>query len=144
MPLSWQTDVLRDWRKAVNLPPRHSDLWRNANELHLYGEDEDKEENEAMAQVNAKLAALGTDDMNAEEKLMMLGMADSAESAQLMVRGESGGGDGAIGTRPTQLYAAPDPEDMEDEKAAASANRLAEMALQVTTCHVKVCSNHLP
>jgi len=131
MPLSWQTDVLRDWRKAVNLPPRHSDLWRNANELHLYGEDEDKEENEAMAQVNAKLAALGTDDMNAEEKLMMLGMADSAESAQLMVRGESGGGDGAIGTRPTQLYAAPDPEDMEDEKAAASANRLAEMALQV-------------
>ena len=31
MPLWWQTDILREWRKALLLPPRTSDLWRSAH-----------------------------------------------------------------------------------------------------------------
>ena len=35
-------DAMRLWRRWMRLPPRGSDLWRNANLLHLFGEDDDE------------------------------------------------------------------------------------------------------
>jgi len=121
MPLWWQTDILRDWRKALLLPPRTSDLWRSANALHLWGDDEDEEKE--VQNRNNELARLGGDQHTPEEVLMLTGAAPDAESAALMVRG------GRPENSAPQLYAVADPED--DEKAAEETTNLADQAAQL-------------
>lgn len=87
--LMWKIKTLSEWRKQMNLPPRLGDLryyssiieacvmrfrmW--ATRLHLYGDDE--EEQKKISSANQLLAGLpvSTDEIPAEEQLMLLGMA---------------------------------------------------------------------
>jgi hypothetical protein len=126
MPLYFQLDTLRDWRKQMSYPPRLSDMYKAAEKLHLYGDEEDTDEQDHIGTTNSQLAALATDEMTAEEVLMIRGYASTAEEAQLMVRGT-----GALtGDSKPQLYMALDVED--DEKAGEATTDLADMALQLT------------
>ena len=120
----WRSKVLTEWRKVMNLPPRTQELRMWANRLHLYGTGE---EMERMSQTNSAIAGLplSTDDMPAEEQLMMLGLANDNEEAAAIVAGPAGG-DGARAT--PQLYSAPDPE--EDKEALRAMEELAYLAAQ--------------
>jgi hypothetical protein len=119
--LFWKVKVLGEWRKQMNLPPRLQDLRMWATRLHLYGSGD---EIDRLSNTNRNIAGLpiSTDMMSAEEQLMLLGVVDTVEDAQLMVTGT---GEKAA----PQLYAAPDPE--EDPEAQKSMENLAMLAVQV-------------
>ena len=122
--LMWKMKTLSEWRKTMNLPPRLGELSQWANRLHLYGDDDD--EKEKLSAANQLLAGLpvSTDDIAAEDQLMLLGIADTNEEAMQLVIGQ-----------PTdtnympQLYPAPDPE--EDPEAQRAMENLATLAAQV-------------
>jgi len=101
----WMFDKWRatmdEWRRQIHLPPKQSDLWRSAKELNLYGYEDDDDEEELMsgqdsgrkgpggyspeAQRIIDALPMSTDDVSAEEQLMLLGMAESEEAAQVML-----------------------------------------------------------
>lgn len=123
--LQWKIKTLSDWRKQMNLPPRMGELRMWATRLHLYGDDE--EEQKKMSANNQLLAGLplSTDEVSAEEQLMLLGMASTNEEAHKMVM---------IGQKerpPPQLYTAPDPD--EDPEAQKAMEHLATLAAQLHT-----------
>eukprot|EP01041_Mallomonas_annulata_P007399 gene7399-15106_t len=145
--LQWKMKALSDWRKQMNLPPRLGELRLWATRLHLYGDDE--EEQKRLSASNQLIAGLpiSTDEVSAEDQLMMLGMARTTGEAAALVasggRSSSSGGGGGGGTGltvgddgeferpPPQLYTAPDPE--EDPEAKRSMENLATLAVQVQT-----------
>jgi hypothetical protein len=119
---------MKEWRRAMKLPPKQSDLWRIANKLQLFGEEWDEEEQKAISQANAQLIKslpLPIDQVSAEEQLMLLGMASTAEEAALIVSGGRTPNQQEVG----QLYTAPDPE--EDERAAKAIEEMADAMLQL-------------
>tara|TARA_B110000008_G_C16528503_1_gene387122 strand:+ start:160 stop:399 length:240 start_codon:yes stop_codon:yes gene_type:complete len=72
------------------MPPKQSDLWRIANKLQLFGEEWDEDEQKAISNVNdgiLKKLPYSVDMVSAEEQLMLLGYADTAEAAQLILTG---------------------------------------------------------
>ncbi len=119
---------MKEWRRAMKMPPKQSDLWRIANKLHLFGEEWDEDEQKAISGSNAILSKLPlpVDMVPAEEQLMLLGMASTGEEAALIVSG--GRSSGPTDTIP-QLYTAPDPED--DERAAKAIEEMADCMLQL-------------
>jgi len=90
----------------------------------LYGDDE--EEQKKISSANQLLAGLpvSTDEIPAEEQLMLLGMATSNDEAMQLVQGNKE-------RPPPQLYTAPDPE--EDPEAQKAMEHLATLAAQVFT-----------
>ena len=75
---------------AMKMPPKQSDLWRIANKLQLFGEEWDEDEQKAISNVNdgiLKKLPYSVDMVSAEEQLMLLGYADTAEAAQLILTG---------------------------------------------------------
>ena len=74
----------------MKMPPKQSDLWRIANKLQLFGEEWDEDEQKAISNVNdgiLKKLPYSVDMVSAEEQLMLLGYADTAEAAQLILTG---------------------------------------------------------
>jgi hypothetical protein len=117
----WKSKVLGEWREAMNLPPRLQELRMWATRLHLYGSDE---EMKLLSAANSMIAGLPipTDQMPAEEQLMLMGVAHSANEAAIMVTGDR---------PPPQLYTAPDPT--EDKEAARAMEHLSLLALRAKT-----------
>ena len=122
--LMWKMKTLSEWRKAMNLPPRLGELSQWANRLNLYGDDDD--EKEKISAANQLLAGLpvSTDDIPAEDQLMLLGIAETNEEAMQMVVGKR-----EETNYVPQLYPAPDPE--EDPEAQRAMENLATLAAQV-------------
>jgi hypothetical protein len=118
--------VMKNWRRAMKMPPKQSDLYRVANKLQLYGEEWDEEEQKIISSVNAniiKQLPYSVDMVPAEEQLMLLGHANTAEEASLILTG------GRKSTIKPQLYSAPDPE--EDERAARAIEEMADLMQQL-------------
>lgn len=117
----WKSQVLTEWRKLMNLPPRLQELRMWATRLHLYG---GKEEMALLSTANKAIAGLPlpVDQMPAEEQLMLLGLARDNSEAAMIATGPAGD------TPPPQLYSAPDPE--EDYEARRGIENLATLALQ--------------
>ena len=63
----------------MGLPPRTADLWRQGQQLRLWGDDEDSDEQKMIENANAALSQQGFDmtKMNAEEVLMLANGGDS-------------------------------------------------------------------
>jgi hypothetical protein len=122
--LMWKMKTLSEWRKTMNLPPRLGELSQWANRLHLYGDDDD--EKEKLSAANQLLAGLpvSTDDIPAEDQLMLLGIASTNDEARQLVVGQQEDSN----YRP-QLYSAPDPD--EDPEAQRAMENLATLAAQV-------------
>lgn len=120
--LMWKMKTLAEWRKTMNLPPRVGELRMWATRLHLYGDDE--EEQKRLSANNELLAGLpvSTDEIPAEEQLMLIGRAETNEEAMAIVNG-------GRERPPPQLYTAPDPE--EDPEAQRAMEHLATLAAQV-------------
>ena len=119
---------MKEWRRTMKLPPKQSDLWRIANKLQLFGEEFDEEEQKAISKANAQLIRslpLPIDQVSAEEQLMLLGRASTAEEAALIVSGGRTPNEQEVG----QLYTAPDPE--EDPRAAKAIEEMADAMLQL-------------
>ena len=117
-----------EWRRTMKLPPKQSDLWRIANKLQLFGEEWDEDEQKAISQANAQLIRslpLPVDQVSAEEQLMLLGKASTAEEAALILSGGRQPSQQEVG----QLYTAPDPE--EDERAARAIEEMADAMQQL-------------
>jgi len=120
--LMWKMKTLTEWRKMMNLPPRVGELRMWATRLHLYGDDD--EEQKRLSSTNQLLAGLpvSTDEIPAEDQLMLMGRAESNEQAMAMVANGR--------ERPVpQLYEAPNPE--EDPEAQRGMEHLATLAAQV-------------
>lgn len=122
----WKSKVLTEWRNMMNLPPRLQELRMWATRLHLYG---GKEEMALLSNANRAIAGLplSTDDMPAEEQLMLLGYARDSVEAALIVSGKPFNSNGEA-PPPPQLYSAPDPED--DWEAQRGMENLALLAVQ--------------
>lgn len=122
----WKSKVLTEWRNMMNLPPRLQELRMWATRLHLYG---GKEEMALLSNANRAIAGLplSTDDMPAEEQLMLLGYARDSIEAALIASGKPLNNNGEAAP-PPQLYSAPDPED--DWEAQRGMENLALLAVQ--------------
>lgn len=116
----WKSKVLEEWRKQLNLPPRLGNLRMWAMRLHMYGDGEEVERLDTANKLIAGLP-LPEDQMPAEEQLMLLGMAKTADEASVIMYGNAE-------RPPPQLYAAPDPD--EDPEAKKYMENLAMLALQ--------------
>ena len=121
----WKSQVLAEWRRSMNLPPRMQELRMWATRLHLYGAE--PEEARLQSAVNHVIAGLPipVEDMSAEEQLMLMGAAGSTSEAAVMLR--SGGNNGEA-PAPPQLYSAPDAQ--EDPEAQRAMEELAFLAAQ--------------
>ena len=125
----WEWTNMKEWRRAMKLPPKQSDLWRLADKLHLYGEEWDEEEQKAIAgmNINVKGLPLPLEQASVEEQLMLLGYAKTEEEAQLIAYG------GKMKTRnkdeKPQLYSALDPE--EDERAKKAMEEMSDAMMQL-------------
>jgi hypothetical protein len=125
----WEWTNMKEWRRAMKLPPKQSDLWRLADKLHLYGEEWDEEEQKKIAgmNINVKGLPLPLEQASVEEQLMLLGYAKTEEEAQLI----------AYGTKvkkkdqdkKPQLYSALDPE--EDERAKKAVEEMSDAMVQL-------------
>ena len=92
----------------------------------MAGEEFDEEEQKIVSGVNnaiLKKLPYSVDMIPAEEQLMLLGHASTAEEASLILTG------GRERTIVPQLYSAPDPE--EDERAARAIEEMADLMLQL-------------
>ena len=98
---------MKEWRRAMKLPPKQSDLWRLADKLHLYGEEWDEEEQKKIAgrNINLKGLPLPLEQASVEEQLMLLGYTKTEEEAALMAYGKDAK---KLGEKP-ELYTALDP-----------------------------------
>ncbi len=119
---------MKEWRRAMKLPPKQSDLWRLADKLHLYGEEWDEEEQKRIAgmNINVKGLPLPLEKASIEEQLMLLGYAKTEEEAALMAYGEKGRKDP---NKTPQLYTALDPE--EDERAMKAIEEMSDAMMQL-------------
>jgi len=125
----WEWTNMKEWRRAMKLPPKQSDLWRLADKLHLYGEEWDEEEQKKIAgmNINVKGLPLPLEQASVEEQLMLLGYAKTEEEAQII----------AYGTKmqkkdkdkKPQLYSALDPE--EDERAKKAIEEMSDAMVQL-------------
>ena len=115
----WKSKVLTEWRKTMNLPPRMQELRMWASRLHLYGTGDEARLQSAANHMIAGLP-IATEDMPAEEQLMLMGLAQSSDEAAVMVQGRE--------RPPPQLYSAPDPT--EDPEAQRAMEELAFLAAQ--------------
>ena len=124
-PLYFQTDTLREWRVQQSLPPRTADLWRQGQNLHLWGDEEDVEEQKMLEAANNRMRQMGLDPdkVNPEEVLMLEGRVSNSADAALAIRGNN-----QI-KESVQLYMPPDPED--DERAAEATTKLADYGAQL-------------
>ena len=121
-----QIKILAQWRRELNLPPRSSDLWRHANALQLYGDEE--EEQQFFSQGGIRLG-VGTDtNIHEEEKLMLTGQAASAEQAAAMVPGGLVHLKASQDRAPVRIYSVPDIDD--DPHMLLASRKLLEMAQQ--------------
>ncbi len=109
----WMFDKWRatmdEWRRQIHMPPKQSDLWRSAKELNLYGYEDDEEEesvfrysNSKETQALLKSLPMSTDEVSAEEQLMLLGYAKDEASAEKMLTGTN------KRSHQTMIYKAPD------------------------------------
>jgi hypothetical protein len=93
--LWFQLDVIRQWREEALLPPRASDLWKAADKLHLYGEEDEAnyynevKKNFEHLGLNAEHEdeRSGMRELTAQEALMLTGQARSPEQAEMILRG---------------------------------------------------------
>ena len=129
-----KVQTLRDWRKAVGLPPRSSDLWRAASQLNLYGEDE--EEQKYMDRQNRLVSGTNLEPITREEELMLTGKAKTSEQAALMIKPASNSEVMEEKFTESQLYSAPDLED--DVSLQTAAKNLKEAAHQL---HISTALN---
>ncbi|UPQ97351.1 Rubisco LSMT substrate-binding domain-containing protein [Chloropicon primus] len=132
--LIYKVQSLRDWRKAVGLPPRAADLWRAASQLNLYGEDE--EEQNYMDRQNRLTSGTNLEPITRAEQLMLTGKAKTNEEAALMIKPAPGSEVLESKYSESQLYSAPDLE--EDISLEMAAKNLKEAAHQL---HISVALN---
>merc|ERR1719421_2279816 len=125
----WEWTNMKEWRRAMKLPPKQSDLWRLADKLHLYGEEWDEEEQKAIAgmNINVKGLPLSLEQASVEEQLMLLGYAKTEEEAALIAYG--GKKKARDPNKAPQLYSALDPE--EDERAKKAIEEMADAMMQL-------------
>ena len=123
----WEWTNMKEWRRAMKLPPKQSDLWRLADKLHLYGEEWDEEEQKKIAgrNINLKGLPLPLEQASVEEQLMLLGYAKTEEEAALMAYGKDAK---KLGEKP-ELYTALDPE--EDERAMKASEEMSDAMMQL-------------
>ena len=121
----WKSRVLTEWRKMMNLPPRSQELRIWASRLHLYGTGEEEKLQSVANHIIAGLP-IPVDEMPAEEQLMLMGVADSADDAAALIL--SGSTKAGIPAAAPQLYSAPDATD--DPEAQRVMEELAYLAAQ--------------
>jgi hypothetical protein len=128
--LYWHVDHLTDWRKAMKMPPKQVHLWMASQDLLLYGDEWDEEEQRAVENANKLLAGEAVSVASREEHLMLLGHANNREEAALVLAGASQDLIDAAHRAP-QLYTAVEPED-DNDRAAKAMNTLVAATFQLS------------